>query len=225
MFLYDSHVHSSECSKCADNTAMEMVRGYKQQGYSGFVLTNHFYHGNTGVDRSLPWGAFVDTYVRAFEQAREQGAKCDFDVIFGLEEGIGNGKEMLCYDFDVDELRRWDDWRTLSPTDRIARMKEAGALVIYAHPFRFRDYMGTYVEPVFDGFDGVEVFNAMNEGDENGRALLAGVPDASIRTAGNDAHNLAGIAGLGLYFHERVKDAARFAQLLRDGAYRLKVTE
>ncbi len=223
MFLYDSHVHSSECSKCADNTAKELVRVYKANGYSGFVLTNHFYHGNTCIDRSLPWREFVEPYIRAYEQAREEGAKCDFDVLFGLEEYMGNGKEFLCYGVDIDFLRECEALRYASGQERVALLKESGALLVYAHPFRFREYMGTFVEPVFDGFEGVEVFNTANIGDENGRALLAAVDDKCIRTAGNDAHSVNANLKSGIYFHERVRDAAQFVRLLRDGDYSLKM--
>ena len=42
-YLYDLHVHSSECSKCAHSTLVEMVKAYKEAGFAGFAITNHFF--------------------------------------------------------------------------------------------------------------------------------------------------------------------------------------
>lgn len=55
MYLYETHCHSSDCSRCGRSTARELVRAYHAAGYAGMVLTDHFVTGNTAVDRSLPW--------------------------------------------------------------------------------------------------------------------------------------------------------------------------
>ena len=47
MFLYETHVHTIKASACAWNTPKEMVQAYKQAGYAGMILTDHFIKGNT----------------------------------------------------------------------------------------------------------------------------------------------------------------------------------
>ena len=134
MFLYDTHVHSSETSKCGKSTAREMVRAYKAAGYSGFALTNHFYHGNTAVDRTLSWRNFVQPYIDAYYEACDEGAKLDFDVIFGIEEGVGDSKEMICYNMDDEALLSCKELRHASRAEFIDFIHSAGGIVIHAHP-------------------------------------------------------------------------------------------
>ena len=41
-YKYETHLHTSEVSKCAYNTGAEMVRAYKKAGYTGIFVTDHF---------------------------------------------------------------------------------------------------------------------------------------------------------------------------------------
>ena len=60
MYKYELHLHTSGCSKCGISSAREMVLCAKEKGYKGIVVTDHFYRGNTGIDRSLPRERFVE---------------------------------------------------------------------------------------------------------------------------------------------------------------------
>ena len=62
MYKYEIHLHTNNCSACAISSPEEMVDIAAEKGYSGIVITNHFYHGNTGVDRNLPWEEFVSCF-------------------------------------------------------------------------------------------------------------------------------------------------------------------
>lgn len=90
-YIYDLHVHSCECSKCASMTAREAVRAYKERGFAGIVLTNHFIRGNNRVPAGLPWAERMDYYRKAFLSARDEGERLGMDVFFGIEEHYGNG--------------------------------------------------------------------------------------------------------------------------------------
>ena len=61
-FKYQMHTHTAPCSKCAVMTPQELIDGLVAGGFKGCVLTNHFYKGNSGIDRSLPWNDFVAEY-------------------------------------------------------------------------------------------------------------------------------------------------------------------
>lgn len=58
-YKYETHMHTSEGSACGRSSAEEMVRSYKEQGYTGVFVTDHFFNGNCSVDRSLPWAEKV----------------------------------------------------------------------------------------------------------------------------------------------------------------------
>lgn len=220
MYIYDTHVHTSECSACALNTAREVVRAYKAAGYSGIVLTNHFYRGNSAVDRALPWTDFVTAYYNTYLEAKDEGEKLDFDVIFGLEEGVGHHKEYLLYNIDLEFLLQNPDMIRLSPDELCKRVQAAGGFVSFAHPYRFRQsYMTEYCKPIFGCVDAVEVYNACNEPLENKKALIAAKERGLVFTCGSDLHriNQAEDGNLvGMAFTHRVKDGAEFVAALKD---------
>ena len=76
-YLYDTHVHTSEGSACGQNTGAEMARAYQKAGYTGIVVTDHFFYGNTAADRSLPWKEWVEQFCKGYEHAKKEGNKSD----------------------------------------------------------------------------------------------------------------------------------------------------
>ena len=46
-YLYETHMHTSEASACAGSTGAQMARAYKEAGYTGIIVTDHFFYGNT----------------------------------------------------------------------------------------------------------------------------------------------------------------------------------
>ena len=48
-YRYDLHVHTYEGSACARSTGAELADFYKEKGYDGIVISDHFWRGNTRV--------------------------------------------------------------------------------------------------------------------------------------------------------------------------------
>lgn len=92
MFLYETHLHTSEGSACGEINAADYIDFMKGRGFDGMVVTDHFFNGNSAVDRSLPWRERVLRYTEGFKKAREAAKGKDYDVLFGIE-----------YNFDGDE--------------------------------------------------------------------------------------------------------------------------
>ncbi len=220
MYIYDTHVHSQECSACAHSSARELVRAYKAAGYSGFVLTNHFYRGNTRIDRGLPWAEFVKPYYDAYLEAKDEGEKLDFDVIFGIEEYVGQHKEYLLYNIDLEFLLANPDMPDIDAKELARRVHEAGGFVSFAHPYRFRpEYMNAFYEPDFSHVDAVEVHNACNDAAANDKALAAAKELGLYATFGSDTHNVSQANNgdiVGMAFSHRVKTAAELVAALKE---------
>ena len=51
-YLYETHMHTSEASACAGSTGAQMARAYKEAGYTGIIVTDHFFYGNTSDNGS-----------------------------------------------------------------------------------------------------------------------------------------------------------------------------
>lgn len=47
MYKYETHCHTSEASGCGMSTGAEMAQKYKDEGYDGIFITDHFFNGNS----------------------------------------------------------------------------------------------------------------------------------------------------------------------------------
>ncbi len=225
-YLYETHVHSSQCSLCGRSSSQEMVRAYHSAGYAGMVLTDHFIFGNTAVDSVLPWAERMRCYYQAFLDAKQEAQGLDFDVIFGIEHAYGDGKEMLIYGVELDFLLANPDIPEITIDELVERVHAAGGVVIQAHPYRDRYYVNMAVGPRSDIVDGIEVYNAGNLPGENVQALeLAGSMDGCIVTCGGDIHDASDyrVGHAGIVLPRRVGTSKAFADALTQRAHRFIV--
>lgn len=223
-YLYETHCHENQCSLCAVSTPAQMVQAYKAAGYAGLVLTDHFIFGNTAVPKDLPWEERMAAYENAWLEARQEGERLDFDVLFGMEHHYGFGKELLFYGIDPEFLKRNPDIPDISVGELVARVRAYGGISIMAHPYRDRWYVDMSVEPNPAWLDGVEVYNACNAPGEDDRAeALAKDHPEWILTSGGDIHKWDDprIGRAGIFLPHRVKDSREFADALKAGIYRL----
>lgn len=222
LYRYETHCHSSQCSRCAHSSAQELVSAFHQAGYAGLVLTDHFIHGNTAVDTALPWEAQMRRYYGAYLDAKAAAQGLDFDVIFGIEHAYGGGQEVLCYGIDLDFLLSNPDIPQLSLAEFAERVHGYGGILIQAHPYR---YGGWEVPVRLDLVDGIEVYNAGNPPQKNAMALEKASERPCIQTSGGDIHYIhsdnVGMAGIALPY--RVHDEKELAAALKQRSHKLIV--
>ena len=70
-YKYQMHAHTSPCSACAVMSPAELVESLYSGGYSGCVVTNHFYKGNSGIDRNLPYNDFIKKYEEDYLECKK----------------------------------------------------------------------------------------------------------------------------------------------------------
>ncbi|MCQ2484688.1 MAG: PHP domain-containing protein [Clostridia bacterium] len=226
MYIYEMHQHTAPCSACGRGDPAETVRALKKAGFAGMVLTNHFIGGNTGIDRNLPWDEFVRCYENDYLAAKKAGEEEDFDVIFGIEEHIGNGKEVLLYGITPEFLYAHPELRNheLETISRLVR--EFGGLVFQAHPYRDRSYVTNPNENLpIEFLDGFETYNVCNKGDENIRAEAYAEKNGLLISAGSDAHAENQDVRYGIACNRRIADSFELAQMLKSGDYKLYLGE
>ncbi len=187
-FIYDLHVHSSECSGCSSATAREMVRAYKEQGiFSGFVLTNHFRKG----DENESWEELISGYWNAYLEAKDEGEKLGFTVLFGLEKGYGYAQEILLYGIDIDFLRANEDLFDITPEEVTKRVVDYGGFVSHAHPFRKRAYVPDFIVYMdMTVLQGIETYNGGNSQAADDAAEVKCKELGLLPTAGSDRHHI-----------------------------------
>ena len=103
-FLYETHMHTCQASACGKSTGKEHARFYKERGFDGIIMTDHFFGGNTSIDRSLPWEKRIDLFWSGYEDAKEEGEKIGLDVFFGLEQNI-HFDEYLIYGLTKEYMK------------------------------------------------------------------------------------------------------------------------
>ena len=61
-YLYETHLHTCQSSRCAKNTGEEMAKACKEAGYTGMIVTEHNWYGNNCIKSDLPWDEWFDEF-------------------------------------------------------------------------------------------------------------------------------------------------------------------
>ena len=219
-YLYETHLHTSEGSRCGRVTGAEQARNFKEWGYTGVVITDHFIGGNTAVDRSLPWKEWVEGFCRGYENAKEEGDKIGLQVFFGWESGY-EGTEFLVYGLDKQWLLDHPEIRDCSIEEQYALVHAGGGIVIHAHPFRVEPYIKA-VRLFPDYVDAVEGINATHSSVNSVSHRNSAWNDEAIAyakahdlpiTSGSDQHKPDPIGG-GMIFRRKMRDIHDFSQAI-----------
>ena len=221
-YLYETHMHTSEASACAGSTGAQMARAYKEAGYTGIIVTDHFFYGNTSVDRSLPWEEWVRRFCLGYEHAKAEGERIGLSVFFGWE-ACYEGTEFLVYGLDQAWLLAHPQIKDASIREQYALVHEGGGIISHAHPFREEDYIPE-IRLFPEYVDAVEGVNAMHSSRAsdchknplfNERALAYGKEHNLPFTAGSDQHTTHMIGG-GMVFPRKLKDIHDFTRAVLD---------
>ena len=188
VYRYETHLHTRQGSACGVSTGAEQARFYRDLGYTGIFVTDHFTGGNTAVPRDLPWRERVDWFCSGYEDALAEGQKVGLDVFFAWEQNF-EGDEYLVYGPDRAWLLAHPDVEHWTRRRQLEEIHRAGGAVIQAHPFRDRDYI-KYILLGRKYCDGIEVANTFNHRWNDACARrYAEIFDLPV-IAGTDNHNL-----------------------------------
>ena len=86
MYKYETHCHTSPVSRCGRASAADTVYFYRQLGYDGIFITNHFLDGNINHEaRVLPYCDQIDYYFSDYEEGARIGSETGLKVFPGVE--------------------------------------------------------------------------------------------------------------------------------------------
>ena len=187
VYLYETHMHTSPVSNCADASPAEQVSAYKARGYAGIIVTDHFLNGNTGCPRGLSWEQKIDFFTSGYLAAKKEGARCGLDVFFGLEYSVG-GTEFLTYGLTPELLREHTDMDRLTVREYSVFVRSRGGFLAQAHPYRMARWIQN-PRPADPGLiDAVEVYNAGMPQSVNEKAFEFARRHHLPMQAGSDSH-------------------------------------
>jgi len=214
-FKYDTHVHTSEASACAVSTGAQMVRAYYEAGYSGIIITDHFFNGNTAVPRNLPWEKRVEMFCAGYENALKEAENLPFSVFFGWEY-TDRGMDFLTYGLGKDFLLAYPDMLSWPIEKYLTVARQHGGFISQAHPFGEAWYIReirVYPEYV----DAIEVWNASHTNPKfDERALELARKYSLYQTAGSDTHDIDCMFGGGMEFDRKLDSIEDFIQAVKE---------
>ena len=139
-YLYETHMHTNRASACARCSGYEMAKAAKEYGYSGIIITEHNWGGNTCIPRELEWGEWIRQFIKGYEEAYAYGKENDLDVFWGYEAGF-NGTEFLIYGVTPEWMINHPEIKDADVKKQFELISAAGGMVVHAHPYREEDYI------------------------------------------------------------------------------------
>ena len=171
-YIYETHMHTKEASACSGTEGREFIKYMSDLGYSGIIITDHFFNGNS-------------CYKHALEEAQKTGS--DLTVMFGIEYNF-KGDEFLLYGVDEKWLLDNPDIMEKDRYEVCESVHNYGGIMVQAHPYRERGYLSEInLTPAV--CDGVEVYNACNPDYQNSLGYEYAVEKKFRMSAGSDIHN------------------------------------
>ena len=219
-YAYETHLHTSQGSACGRSTGAEMARACMAAGYTGIIVTDHFVHGNTAVDRSLPWTEWVEKFCLGYEDAKKEGDRIGLQVFFGWE-ACYQGTEFLINGLSKEWLISHPEVRDCTIEEQFKLVHEAGGMVVHCHPFREEDYIPE-IRLFPDYCDAVEGTNAThvcklstshNDPLFDVRAKEYAKKHDKPMTSGSDIHHVNLLYG-GIAFKRRLEDSKDYIKAI-----------
>ena len=222
MYKYELHAHTHECDPYALLSGCELAHLYKEAGYDGIVITDHYFdmffsQWCAGELEGASQMQQMQRWLKGFLSAREAGERIGITVLPGAEVRLDHcPNDYLIYGISEDffyTAPRLDKQKSLEAL--LALMPE-GVCVVQAHPFR--DGMSVQSPK---GLFGMEVYNGGTERFRNQLACSFAEHYQLAKTSGSDIHHISALAKGGIMTDRRICTPNDLSSVLRSGEYRL----
>lgn len=217
-YKYELHCHTKTGSRqCGRVEPKEIAKLYKEQGYSGIVVTDHYspltfhpFHGYLNPKR------FIDDYIKAYYEMKEYETN-DFSVMFGMElRHYATANDYLVYGVDENWLRQQGNLLWLWEKEMCELMHEQGYLVFQAHPFRPGM---TRCKP--DYLDGIEIYNGKATKAQNEQAEKWALAHNKLMSSGSDFHVMKQLAKGGIITNHKINNNADLLETLKSQDFKM----
>ena len=202
------HAHTKETSPCGTVFADELIKAYKEKGYDGVVITDHF---GKGLFTFSSERENIDAFLKGYRIAKDTGDKIGVKVLLGAEIKLTENahNEYLMYGIDEDFLYKNPDLFEKSLKEVKKIVNDYGALLIQAHPLRNGVCMPS------QEVDGYEVFNGhYSHNNYNDKAVMLTEGNDKFSTSGSDSHWIYDIGNGGIEV-EKIPEQHELAELIR----------
>ena len=221
---YELHSHTSECDIAAHATAAELVRIYHAAGYSGMVITDHyfatFYKWFADELEGKTHREIMARRLKGYYEARNEGEKLGFTVLPGAEVRFNKSpygiNDFLVYGCNEEFFLTAPRLNELTSLDELKTILPEGACVVLAHPFRVKM---TVMDPAH--LFGIEAHNGLTEPFRNAMAEDYARHFGKPVTAGSDCHHRDHACKGGIDTPRVIRTPRDLTDVLRSGDYTL----
>ncbi|MCR5657005.1 MAG: PHP domain-containing protein [Butyrivibrio sp.] len=214
-YIYETHLHTVEASACGVAHGADYINYMLGQGYSGIIVTDHFFNGNSAVPKDLPWSERVELYCKGYEQALEASKGTDLNVMFGIEYNF-QGDEYLLYGVDKEWLLANPDIMEKDRHQVYEAVHNYGGIMVQAHPYRERGYLSAiHLTPSV--CDGAEVYNSGNDDYQNALGYEFAVKHGFTMSSGSDIHAIPQDEMGGMSFPYKINNIREYVEAFKKG--------
>lgn len=216
-YKYELHCHTKEVSRCGTLNVEDLIKNYKEAGYSGLVLTDHYSPMTFDLPEFFNKKKAIDHYLRAWRIAKKYNDE-NFTVLLGIElRFYATVNDYLIYGVTEEMLYELPFLLSLYIKKASKMLRDHGCIFLQAHPFR---KFITRAKPEY--LDGVEVFNGKANKEANDNSLKwANEINARIKISGSDCHRESGVGLGGIITTEPIKTNEDLLKILKSGNYKL----
>jgi predicted metal-dependent phosphoesterase TrpH len=215
MFKTEMHLHTAEVSRCGKMRAYELVRAYKEVGYSTVFVSDHFQANTLDALGDIPWAEKVSIFLSGYYAAKYEGDRIGVAVLPAAELCFGGGdpNHYLLYGITKEFLTAYENLHTVGIERLHEIAREEGLLLIQAHPHR-----DGHCHPRPEMVEGFEVYNSNPRHDDmSDQSFAVAAKHGLLMIGGSDAHRSEDVGGSGVLTEEKIESAEQFIKLLRAG--------
>ena len=224
MTRFELHAHTSECDLAAHASGTELVHIYHAAGYSGMVITDHYFsHFYEWFADELAGKTHREIMVRrlkGYYAARNEGERLGFTVLPGAEVRLDHSphgiNDFLIYGCDEEFFLTSPRLNELTSLDELKAILPENACVVLAHPFRVKM---TVMDPA--PLFGIEAHNGLTEPYRNQMAEAYATHYGKPMTSGSDCHHRDHTCKGGIETPRLIRTPRDLTDVLRSGEYTL----
>lgn len=218
MFKTETHIHTREVSACSHKKAIDLIRAYKQAGYSTVFVSDHFQTNSLDVLGDISWSEKMTIFLSGYYKAKHEGEILGVNVLPAAEIRFPNSQNhYIAYGITKEFLDAYPELHKMSPVEFLPIARAAGIFIVHAHPYRDGNQSATP-----ELVDAIEVYNSNPRHEDHSELskALAEKYDLPV-TAGSDAHRDDDIARSGIETDEEIKTTADFIRLVKERKVRI----
>lgn len=216
-YRIELHSHTSPVSPCSQVKPTDVVRIFRDAGYDGIAVTNHFFPGLLSMNAD----EYVEAYKKDFFEAVEEGERIGIKVYQGAELRFlnENNNDYLLFGYDFRQLKEIHDYLNGDLATFVSDFKTEDMLLVQAHPFRNGMFRA---DPKL--LDAIEAFNVHpSHNSRIAQAAKYAAENKKIMTVGTDYHHIGHDGLSATRTHELPENTQELVKVLKSGDFIIEI--